>query len=139
VGAPLTRSQRKLCRELRLDRAIVDLGALPDARLIEIYGAADVLLFPSQAEGFGWPALEAMACGTPVVTSQDPALAEVVGDAGLRADARDVAGLAAAVTSLIGDPALAGRLRELGRERAGRYSWARTAIGYQAVYEELTT
>ena len=115
-----------------------ELGVVPEAGLIEIYTAADVFLFPSHAEGFGWPPLEAMACGTPVVTSEDPALVEVVGDAGLRTDARDVAGLAAAVSSLITDPDLAGRLRSRGRDRASEYSWARAGKGYAAVYEELT-
>jgi glycosyltransferase involved in cell wall biosynthesis len=137
VGAPLTRAERALCSELRVDRAVLELGVVPEARLVEIYNAADVLIFPSFAEGFGWPPLEAMACGTPVVTSEDPAIVEVVGDAGLHADARDVTGLAGAIRSLLSDPELARRMRALGRDRAAGFSWAATAKGYGAVYETL--
>jgi glycosyltransferase involved in cell wall biosynthesis len=134
VGRPLSRGQRRLADELRLGSAVRELGALPDERLVEMYGAADTLLFPSHAEGFGWPVLEAMACATPVVTSEDPALVEVAGPAGLRAAADDVAGLATSVLSVLDDRELADRLRVLGRERALGYSWRRAAQGYAAVY-----
>jgi glycosyltransferase involved in cell wall biosynthesis len=137
VGAPLTSAEQRLCTELHLDHAVLEMGAVPEARLIELYTAADVLIFPSLAEGFGWPPLEAMACGTPVVTSQDPALVETVGDAGLRADAQDAGGLARAVRSLLLDPELADRMRTRGRERAAGYSWAKTAQGYAEIYEAL--
>ena len=93
--------------------------------------------FPSYAEGFGWPALEAMACGTPVVTSEDPALREVVGDAGLHAEARDIDGLASEVGRLLDEDTLTDRLRRRGRERAAVFTPRRTAAGYAAVYAEL--
>jgi glycosyltransferase involved in cell wall biosynthesis len=137
VGRPLSRGQRSLADELRLGDAVRELGKLPDERLVEAYGAADALLFPSHAEGFGWPVLEAMACDTPVVTSEDRALVEVAGSAGLRAEADDVAGLAAAVLSVLDDRELASRLRALGRERASAYSWQRTARDYAAVYRAI--
>jgi glycosyltransferase involved in cell wall biosynthesis len=137
VGAWLTNAERALCGELHLDGAVRELGMVPDSRLVELYTAADVMLFPSHAEGFGWPVLEAMACGTPVVTSEAAALAEIVGEAGLRADAEDVSGLTDAVASLIADPQLARRQRALGRQRAAGFSWTRAAAGYAAVYATL--
>jgi glycosyltransferase involved in cell wall biosynthesis len=137
VGRPLGREQRKLADELGLGAAVRELGVIPDERLVEVYGAADTLLFPSHAEGFGWPVLEAMACAVPVVTSEDPALVEVAGSAGLRANADDVAGLAAAVLSVLDDRELSSRLRALGRERALGYSWERAAQGYATVYRAV--
>ncbi len=134
IGPPLAAPDQQLAHQLRISGAVKALGRVSDERLIEVYSAADVLLFPSHTEGFGWPVLEAMACGMPVVTSRAPALAEVAGDAGLRADAGDVAGLATAVSAVLGDRQLAERLRRRGRERAGRHSWSRTADGYAGVY-----
>ncbi len=137
VGARLTPEARALARFLSCDDAVLERGALDDAGLVEIYNAADVMLFPSYAEGFGWPALEAMACGTPVVTSEDPALREVVGDAGLHAEARDIDGLASEVGRLLDEDTLTDRLRRRGRERAAVFTPRRTAAGYAAVYAEL--
>jgi glycosyltransferase involved in cell wall biosynthesis len=137
VGPPLAAAERALAEHLRIAGAVKSLGRVSDERLIEVYTAADVLLFPSHAEGFGWPVLEAMACGTPVVTSRAPALEEIAGDAGLRADADDVDGLAAAVSTVLGDPGLAERLRRRGRERAARHRWSRTADGYADVYASV--
>jgi glycosyltransferase involved in cell wall biosynthesis len=137
VGAQLAPEDRALARFLRCEDAVLERGSLADAGLVETYNAADVMLFPSYAEGFGWPALEAMACGTPVVTSEEPALREVVDDAGLHAEACDFAGLASEVGRLLDDNALAERLRTRGRQRATAFTPRRTAAGYAAVYAEL--
>lgn len=137
VGAHLAPEARTLVRFLRCEEAVLERGALDDEGLVETYNAADVMLFPSYAEGFGWPALEAMACGTPVVTSEDPALREVVDDAGLHAQACDFGGLASEVGRLLDNDALAERLRRRGRERATAFTPRRTAASYAAVYAEL--
>jgi glycosyltransferase involved in cell wall biosynthesis len=137
VGARLGPAELATARRYGLEGAVLELGEVEDRRLAQLYGAADVLLFPSYIEGFGWPALEAMACGTPVVVSRDRALQEVVGDAGLCAGADDVPGLTAAVRSVLEDPALAAGLGARGLERAGRFSWGRTATGYADVYAEV--
>ena len=107
---------------------------MSDDRLVELYNAADVLLFPSFYEGFGWPPLEAMACGTPVVVSDAPSLAEVVGGAGLAAPARDVSALVAAVRSIVETPELAETLRRRGIERAAQFTWRRTIDGFAQAY-----
>ncbi len=134
VGKPLNQGERALAHRLRVAGAIIDCGRVSDERLVELYNAADVLLFPSYYEGFGWPPLEAMACGTPVVTSDCRALAEVVGDAGLMAPPEDTHALAAAVRSVLESGELAMRLRRLGLERAARYTWERTVSEYARVY-----
>jgi len=134
VGRSLTAEQTSLARELNVDDRIVELGVVTDTRLVEIYNAADVLLFPSHYEGFGWPPLEAMACGTPVVVSSAASVVEIVRNAGLIARATDTDGLVSAVASILESAALRAELRERGLARASAYSWERTASAYEDVY-----
>jgi len=97
-----------------------DLGAL--------YAGAAVFCFPSLLEGFGFPVVEAMAHGTPVVTSSGTSTEELVeGGAGLLVDPRDVTSVAEALSRVLEDEALAGRLAGAGRARACEYTWAATA------------
>lgn len=112
-------------------------GYVADDDLPALYSAAEVFVFPSLYEGFGLPPLEAMACGTPVVTSNVSALPEVVGDAAMTVDPRDIDGLAAAITRTLGDTAFRAYLRQRGRERAARYTWARAAHETLAVYGQV--
>ena len=102
-------------------------GFVEDADLPLWYGAAEVFAYPTRYEGFGLPVLEAMACGTPVVTSDVSSLPEVAGDAGLLIDPNDREQLATALRRIVTDPALAADLRRRGTQRAARYSWAETA------------
>lgn len=134
AGAPLDPVARAMARSLGIEGAIVDVGRVSDQRLAALYRVADVLLFPSHAEGFGWPPLEAMACGTPVVASDIPAIREVCGGAALTAPPDDVRGLAAAVRSVLDEPARAGGMRAAGLERAAAFSWERTVAGYLRAY-----
>jgi glycosyltransferase involved in cell wall biosynthesis len=85
-----------------------------------------VLLLPSLCEGFGLTALEAMACGTPVITANQSSLPEVVGDAALLVDPLDVGALADAIGRVLSDDTLAKELRERGLARAPQFSWRRT-------------
>lgn len=138
IGAPLSRDEADLARRLAIaDRVHYVRGVDGDDVLAEWYNAADVLVFPSVWEGFGWPPLEAMACGTPVVASAIPAVSEVVGDAGLLVPPDDPSLIAAATERVLTDAALAARLREQGLQQAARFTWAATAARTAAVYAEL--
>ena len=103
------------------------LGFTADEDLPALYTLADLFAFPSLYEGFGIPPLEAMACGTPVVTSDNSSLPEVVGSAGLLVDANDVDGIADALARVLGNATLRVRLSDLGRAQAARFTWGTTA------------
>ena len=102
-------------------------GFVTDDELVALYRGAIALVMPSHEEGFGLPAVEAMACGTPVITSLAPALVEVTGDAALHADARSIDALAAAMRRVASDDALRDSLAARGIERARFFTWKRCA------------
>lgn len=103
-----------------------------DAELAGLMAGASAFCLPSLYEGFGLTALEAMACGTPVVVSDRGALPEVVGEAGVVAAPTSTA-IADALRRVLSDPELAARLSETGQARAAQFTWARTAAGWLAV------
>jgi glycosyltransferase involved in cell wall biosynthesis len=113
------------------------LGYVTDEELARLYSGAACFVFPSLSEGFGFPPLEAMACGAPVVSSDRTSLPEVVGEAGLLVDPEDRAALTAAVRRVLEDGELASALRARGREQAARFSWARTARRTAERYSQL--
>lgn len=119
---------------LELDREVLFPGYVADEELPWWYRAAEVFAYPSLLEGFGLPVVEAMACGTPVVTSTTSALPEVAGDAALLVDPTSVEQLATALQRLLTEPELARELRERGLRQASRFSWQRAAQETVAVY-----
>ena len=137
VGPPLAGSERELAERLGVLTSVVELGWLGDTDLPALYGAVDLLLFPSLYEGFGWPPLEAMASGTPVVCSRAGSLDEIVGDAALTADPEDFETLAGHVAAVLTDGETRARLIARGLARAGSFSWDRTASEMLAVYREV--
>jgi glycosyltransferase involved in cell wall biosynthesis len=112
-------------------------GWVSDEELVRLYRGAAAYLDASLFEGFGYQALEAMACGTPFVGSNATSIPEVVGDAGLLADPRDPAALAEALVRVLEEPVLAGELRRRGLERAQQFTWDRTAAEFEQLVEEL--
>ncbi|HMH50825.1 MAG TPA: glycosyltransferase family 1 protein [Candidatus Acidoferrum sp.] len=108
-----------------------------DDELVDLYRGARALLLPSLYEGFGLTALEAMACGTPVITSNRSSLPEVVGDAALLVDPEDVTSIAAAIHRLLTDDALAKTLSALGLARAHLFSWEKTARTVRAILHDV--
>jgi glycosyltransferase involved in cell wall biosynthesis len=101
-----------------------------------LYRAADCFVFPSLAEGFGLPVLEAMLRGTPVACSNTTSLPEVAGDAALLFDPLDVEAIAVSVRRILEDTELAERLRAAARERARRFSWDEAARRTLASYRK---
>jgi glycosyltransferase involved in cell wall biosynthesis len=116
---------------------VVFTGFVPDAALVHLYNRSTALVLPSLDEGFGLPAIEAMACGTPVVASRAGSLPEVVGDAGLLFDPRDGEDLVARLRVVLGDPAVRAALSRQCLERAAGFSWAHAAGELRGIFEEL--
>jgi glycosyltransferase involved in cell wall biosynthesis len=108
----------------------------PRLRLPRLYRGARMLLLPSFYEGFGLTALEAMACGTPVITSNTSSLPEVVGDAALLVDPLDTAAIADAIARLFADGRLGNELRERGLARARLFSWEKTGRAVQVAIRQ---
>lgn len=111
------------------------LGPVEDQLLPELYSNCLAAVYPSTYEGFGLPALEAMQCGAMVIASNDPAIAEITGDAALHIPCEDVRGWIEAMRSALNEQ---NRIewREMGLRRAARFTWERTAAGTRAVYEQ---
>jgi glycosyltransferase involved in cell wall biosynthesis len=123
--------------ELSLEESVSFLNYVPDEHLPALYSLADALVFPSLYEGFGLPPLEAMACGTPVVTSNGSSLPEVIGDAGLMVAAEDSGALADAIRRLLEDSDLRQELVGKGMSRAARFSWQDSGERLIGIYRRL--
>ena len=134
AGHRLTTDQQQLARSLGLEPWIFETGYVPEPDLPALYANCQVLLAPSHWEGFGWPALEAMACGTPVVTSDCPAFRETAGPAALQAPATDTRGLAAAAARLLQDEAARQKAQARGLALVQRFRWDRTARELAEIY-----
>jgi glycosyltransferase involved in cell wall biosynthesis len=109
-------------------------GYLDNATIAALFRRAEVVAYPSLEEGFGLPALEAMASAAPLVSTRGSAVEEVVGDAALLVDSGDVAALRAALARVLHDDALADKLRTAGPARAANYTWERSVAGHIDAY-----
>lgn len=125
-----------LARELGIGGRLKFAGALRDDDLPAYYRGAVLVVLPSLYEGFGLPAVEAMASGVPLLASNAAAVPEVVGDAGVLVDPHDVEALAEAMRELVEDERLRGEMRRRGLARAKQFSWDRTAATVRDVLEE---
>ncbi|MFN8472658.1 MAG: glycosyltransferase family 1 protein [Anaerolineae bacterium] len=122
--------------DLGLQDDVIFLGYVPSDDLVSLFNLAEVFAFPSLYEGFGLPVIEAMACGTPVVTTEAGSLGEVAGDAALTVNPLSVKELADALTAVVSDATLASTLRQRGLARASQLSWRETARQTIAVYRQ---
>jgi glycosyltransferase involved in cell wall biosynthesis len=120
-----------------MDDRVILTGFVPDNDLVFLYSRATALVMPSLMEGFGLPAVEAMACGTPVISSRAGSLPEVVGDAGVYFDPTDVSSIAAAIRSFLDDQESREVLGRRAIERAALFTWAASARALIACFDEL--
>jgi glycosyltransferase involved in cell wall biosynthesis len=130
---------RRAVHRHKLYKHVRFLGYLKDDTLTVLYRLASVFVFPSLYEGFGLPPLEAMASGTPVVTSNVSSLPEVTGDAAVLVDPYDVDSIANGMRRVLDDPQFAEELRLKGIKRAREFSWERSVEKTQRVYREVAT
>lgn len=121
-----------------LDRPdVINLGYIAEEDMPHLYNACDLFLHPSMYEGFGFPPLEAMACGCPVISSNAASLPEVIGDAGLLADPRNDSEWIELITNVLSDEKLYHYMVEKGLKRSKQFSWDATAKKTIEVYQEI--
>ncbi len=133
---PLFFDPRPLIEALGISGDVHLIGWVDEAHKPALYRGAACAVFASQYEGFGLPVLEALACGTPLVTSNASSLPELLGDAGFAVDPRDVQRLAGAILSCLVDDPLAAELRRRGPQQATRFTWTQTARKTLEAYRE---
>lgn len=124
-------------KELKLDDMIEFLGYIDLNDVPKLICGATAFLFPSLYEGFGLPPLEAMACGTPVITSNTASLPEVVGEAGLLVDPFSIDEIKEAMRRIITEPELQAKLRKAGLLQASKFSWEKTAKRIEQIIDEI--
>ena len=138
AGSVFTRAQRLLAARLGVTGSVREIGIQNDEMLVQLNHLADCFVFPSLYEGFGFPPLEAMACGTPVVASNRGSLPEILGEAALLVDPGKPEEIAEALRRILEEKDLKARLREQGLQRAHSFPWDRTARELAAVYRGIS-
>lgn len=138
VGLPTNGRRRfaNLGARMGLGTEVIFTSFLPEDHLIALYNGAEVFLYPSLYEGFGLPVLEAMACGTPVISSPRSSIPEIAGGAALLVSPTDIDALAGALTHLIREDGVRKEMVARGFEQASKFSWEKTAREIVNVYEE---
>ena len=137
---PLPSYGLKLVKKLNLDGMVHFTGRLTHKELAQRYSAAQIAVVPSLYEGFGIPAAEAMACGTPVIATTGGALPEVVGDAGILVPPRSADTLATAIKQLLNDKEAQRQMSEAGKKRVReKFNWEQAARKTLEVYQEVLT
>lgn len=126
-----------LIEELNLGQRVILPGYVADEDLPALYNGADLFCFPSLYEGFGFPPLEAMSCGTPVIAARNSSIPEVVGEAGLLLPLTDTDLWTKNIIKLLANPKKLAELKSKGLERAKEFSWEKTARETIEVYNEI--
>lgn len=127
----------QMVQDLGLEKQVIFTGYVEAEDAAPLFCGAEMFVFPSLYEGFGIPPLEAMACGTPVITSDCSSLPEVVGSAGLMVPPMDAAALADKMELLITDHKLRARLKQAGIERAKQFTWEASAEKLVQIYKKV--
>ncbi|MEM2057462.1 MAG: glycosyltransferase family 1 protein [Candidatus Bathyarchaeia archaeon] len=137
TGEDFTAEQKAFIQNRGLQGSVTYLGRVDKHVLVQVYNAADILLFPSLYEGFGMPVLEAMACGTPVITSNVSSLPEVAGDAAILVEPMDVRAMVEAIVHIWNDPDYRSYLIKKGFDRVKRFTWETVAKQVAEIYEKV--
>lgn len=127
----------KTIKELNLKKEVLLVGSVPGDDLVKFYNAADLVVLPSLYESFGMPILEAMACGTPVITSHIYAMPEIAGDAAILVNPYNVDEIADAMYEVLTNDGLKDELIRKGLERAKKFTWEKCAKETLKVYEDV--
>ena len=127
----------ELVKALGIEDRVKFAGYIDRADIAAVYSQAAVFVFPSLYEGFGLPILEAMGCGTPVITSNVSSMPEVAGNAAVLVSPTDAAELSAALESVLGDEGKRGEMRKKGFARVSSFSWERCAKETLEVYRKV--
>lgn len=138
VGVPMDRSQEifQTVKALNLEDEVIFTGYVPEEDLVSLYNGADLFVYPCLYAGFGLPPLEAMACGTPVITSRNSSLPEVVGDAGLLVNPYHIDEITNSINNLISDEKTSKKFINKGLKRSKLFSWDKTALKTLKIYED---
>jgi glycosyltransferase involved in cell wall biosynthesis len=128
---------RERVDELGLADSVIFTGFVSDADLVQMYNAATLVVLPSLDEGFGLPAVEAMACGAPVAASNKGSLPEVLGDVGAYFNPLDAGDISSVIRSLLADDDKRARLGERGVMRSRMFRWERSAFETLSIFNEL--
>jgi glycosyltransferase involved in cell wall biosynthesis len=134
AGKPLTDALLTEASQLGLDRALLQITSPSDGELNALYSSAMLLLFPSLGEGFGWPIIEAQACGCPVVTSARPPMDEIAGSGAIFIDP---SAPEAAASVIAGSLSRLDQLRDAGLENARRFDVNQMSLAYIRLYENI--
>ena len=139
IGLPVNGMMafKRLAEELGISDEVVLTGFVTDDDLVALYNAAELLIYPSLYEGFGLPVLEAMKCGTPVITSPSGSIPEISGDAAVMVNPLDVDEIAAAMKRVTTDKVLHRHLVAKGKTQAEKFSWQRTAEKTSEIYRNV--
>jgi alpha-1,3-rhamnosyl/mannosyltransferase len=130
-------AERELFESEARDKGAIHTGYVPDEDLPALYAGAEALLYPTFYEGFGMPPVEAMACGTPAITSTADAVREVVGSNALTIDANDLAGWRDALARVAREPDFLAEYRRRGVAHAATFTWENCARIVYGVYEKV--
>lgn len=139
IGGKQPKSLKKLSNKLGVGKDVIFVGFIAEDELPLFYSAADAFIFPSLHESFGMPILEAMACGTPVITSNVFSMPEIAGKAAILVNPYNHKEIADAIYKVVGDEKLRRKLAKLGIERAKQFTWKKCAKEHLNVYMEAIT
>jgi len=137
IVGPVSKRFARSASEIAEKSGVIIVGPVDDGTLVQLYRSALALVYPSLYEGFGLPILEAMAAGTPVITSNYSAMAEVAGGAAILVDPRSIDQIEQAMTRIAVNSEERNRLRRLGLSHVRKYSWDKAASSTVQLYEEV--